>query len=132
MHLGTQILLDFVPYTTTGLDGGFAILGYPPGTYTITARRPGHIDIQTQVTILPYVVVNMGEALLPGGDVDEDGVVGASDVVIAMGAYGTCQGEPGYEPLADQNENGCVDDIDIAIVNDNFGRVEPENWSPVP
>jgi hypothetical protein len=132
VHGGTVVMLDGSPVAVTSANGGFAILGHPPGTYTIRATRPGHIDIETQIEILPFVVVNMGEALLPGGDVDEDGLVSMNDLLIAMAAHGTCSGDPGYEPLADQNESGCVDDIDLAIINDNFGRVEPEAWAPIP
>jgi hypothetical protein len=131
-HGGTVVMLDGSPVAVTSANGGFAILGYPPGTYTIRATRPGVIDIETQIEILPYQVLNMGEALLPGGDVDEDGLVTMNDLLIAMGAYGTCTGDAGFEPLADQNESGCVDDVDIAIINDNFGRVEPEDWAPIP
>jgi len=132
LHVGTQILLDGVPVVSTGLDGGFAILGHPPGTYLITARRPGNLDMQTTVSILPFVVVNMGEALLAGGDVNDDGAVTFDDLLDALAAFGTCIGDPGYNPLADQNESGCVDQVDLDIINDNFGRVEPTSWVPVP
>jgi hypothetical protein len=132
VHTGTQILLDGVVVTTTGAGGDFAILGHAPGTYTITARRPGHLDMEGTVTIVPFEAVDMGTAILPGGDVDEDGSVDLADLLIAMGAYGTCTGDSGFVPLADQNENGCVDDTDIAIVNDNFGKTEPVGWFPIP
>jgi hypothetical protein len=117
---------------TTSSTGAFALLGFAPGTYTLTAQRPGMLDMETSATILPFVVVNMGEALMAGGDVNQSGAVTVTDLSAALAAFGTCSGDPGFDPLADQNGNGCVDAIDFAIINDNMGRVAPTLWVPVP
>ncbi len=132
VHGDTIVLLNGVPVAYTSANGGFALLGFPPGNYTLTARRDGMLDMETAATILPYVVVNMGEALMAGGDVNDDGAVTVDDLQDALAAFGTCTGDVGFDPFADQNGNGCVDTVDIAIINDNMGRVEPTNWSPVP
>jgi hypothetical protein len=56
------------------------------------------------------------------GDVNEDGVVDIIDLSIVGMAYGTFEGQPGYDPDADINVDGLVDMRDLALVTKNFGE----------
>ena len=56
------------------------------------------------------------------GDVNEDGVVDILDLSLIGMAYGTFEGQPGYNPDADINVDGVVDGRDLALVTRNFGE----------
>jgi hypothetical protein len=55
------------------------------------------------------------------GDLDGDGDVDLSDLALLLGAYGTCEGDANYDPVADLNGNNCVDLTDLALLLGNYG-----------
>jgi Ca2+-binding EF-hand superfamily protein len=61
----------------------------------------------------------------PPGDINRDGKVDMKDVAIAAKAFGSCAGDPRWNPVADQNEDGKIDLKDIALVAKNFGKTYP-------
>jgi hypothetical protein len=50
------------------------------------------------------------------GDVNGDGKVDSSDILIVKAAMGTTAGQPGYDPRADVIRDGVVDRADLALV----------------
>jgi hypothetical protein len=56
------------------------------------------------------------------GDVNGDGKVDASDVLIVKAAMGSVAGQPGYDPRADVIRDGAVDTADLAIVEEAVRR----------
>ena len=59
-------------------------------------------------------------AALPG-DVDGDGDVNIQDLAALLAAYGTCSGDPGYDPNADFDSSGCIELSDLATLLGNYG-----------
>ncbi len=55
------------------------------------------------------------------GDINGDGKVDLEDLAILLGAYGTCEGDANYNPLADLSSDGCIDLIDLAVLLGNYG-----------
>lgn len=55
------------------------------------------------------------------GDVDHDYDVDLTDLSLMLTSFGTCDGDPNYNLLADVNDSGCVDLTDLAILLANFG-----------
>jgi len=55
------------------------------------------------------------------GDVNLDGSVDISDLVIVGAANGTAPGDPKYNPAADLNKDGLIDVSDIVLVAANNG-----------
>lgn len=55
------------------------------------------------------------------GDVDGDGDVDVTDLGLLLPAFGTCTGDPGFNPQADLNDDGCVGVTDLGLVLGNFG-----------
>ena len=55
------------------------------------------------------------------GDLDDDGDVDLADLAALLAAYGTCVGDPGYNPDADLDGDGCVDLADLAALLSNYG-----------
>jgi len=59
------------------------------------------------------------------GDLDDDGDVDLNDLAALLAAYGSCAGDPEYNPEADLDENGCVGLSDLAILLANYGAGSP-------
>jgi hypothetical protein len=55
------------------------------------------------------------------GDLDCDEDVDLADLASLLAAYGTCEGEPGYEGVADLDASGCIDLSDLAALLGNYG-----------
>jgi len=55
-------------------------------------------------------------------DVDGNGRVDMTDVVIVLDAFGSTPGKPNWNPVADINRDDKIDMTDIIIVLDNFGK----------
>ena len=56
------------------------------------------------------------------GDFDGDGIVGLSDLAQMLSSFGTCQGNPRYNPAADFDNDLCVDLTDLSNLLSVFGR----------
>jgi hypothetical protein len=65
------------------------------------------------------VLLNQGGRL--PGDVDDDNDVDLADLAGLLGAYGTCEGDPDYDPNADFDADGCVDLSDLLTLLNNYG-----------
>jgi len=55
------------------------------------------------------------------GDIDGDGDVDQADLGILLAAFGTCAGDPGFNPAADIDGDGCVGQADLGSLLANFG-----------
>jgi len=64
-------------------------------------------------------VVGAGSSCLE--DLDDDGVVGLSDLAVILAAYGTTQEDPAYVQRADLDGNGVVDLADLATLLAAYG-----------
>jgi hypothetical protein len=56
------------------------------------------------------------------GDVNGDGHVDGSDLIIVAHAFGSYPGNPRWNPIADLNNDMRVDGADLTIVAINFGK----------
>jgi hypothetical protein len=59
--------------------------------------------------------------LMPG-DVNGDCKVDMRDMISVINAFGSLPGQPNWNPLADQNEDGKIDGRDISQVAANYGK----------
>ena len=123
-------------YVITTTNGGKWLLpGAPMGTFDVTLKglhtlrnRFNGVQIAAGVTD-----INMGTLL--EGDASNDNVVNASDLSIYAMAAGKHAGDAGWDTRADFDNNGAVNDADLALLQANMGRsgdliVNPE-LSPV-
>lgn len=74
---------------------------------------------------------NLPGAPLPG-DLDGDGDVDLTDLAGLLAAYGTCVGDPNYNPAADIDGSGCVDLPDLAILLSHYADPNGGLDIPVP
>ncbi len=56
------------------------------------------------------------------GDVNGDGWVDSLDLTAVQNALGSRPGDEGYDPAMDLDQNGIIDDADVALVLANMGR----------
>ena len=64
------------------------------------------------------------EVQLIPGDINGDGKVRIDDVLLAVQAFGSEQGDPHWNPLADMNGDGKIRIDDILAIAQNFGLGE--------
>jgi len=107
--------------TTTTQDGAY-ILNVAPGTYSVTIDKAGYLAAVSSeiyvVEILSGEPVEMPDALLLRGDIDDSGVIDVADLISATDNLGT------VGPTGDLNEDGIVDVLDLVPVGRNFGMTE--------
>jgi hypothetical protein len=98
--------------------------GWSPLTWT-----PGSVDLaddgMTPIGVdytgnNRYIYILDGVARRPG-DADGDHDVDYDDFIVLAGAYGTSNGDPGYDPDADFDEDGDVDYDDFIVLAGAYG-----------
>lgn len=98
-------------------------LSLPPGSYILTASRPGYLSAQHTVSIESNQTVRLPAVTLFAGDANHDGAVDISDATLVASSFGdTDTGK------ADLNGDGVVNILDLVLVNSNFGRQGPQDW----
>ena len=81
--------------------------------YTLTTSA-GDVSATTPT---PFTIVG---TTIPG-DLDGDGDVDLTDLATLLAAYGTCTGDPDYNPDADLDDSGCIDLSDLSGLLANYG-----------
>jgi hypothetical protein len=137
--IDTKTVIDLAPEATQTLTFNWNTTGFTPANYTISAVAdtvPGETDVVDNICIDGWVLV----AIL--GDVNLDGIVDIYDGVLVAAAVGArlitdpedprfgeywhdepCSRCP-HNPLADINQDGIIDNLDLKIVEENLGRTE--------
>jgi len=109
-------------YQTTTSQDGFYIFNVAPGTYSVTIDKAGYLAAVSSeiyvVEILSGEPVEMPDALLLRGDVDDSGAIDVADLISATDNLGTAG------PTGDLNEDGIVDILDLVPIGRNFGKTE--------
>jgi hypothetical protein len=119
-------LLDY------GLGNGFSYDGSPQGTSRISAMlfegETYHLVVSQWAATTPgqpytNTVIGPGEFLVVGeptpGDLNNDGVVNVSDLLILLGNWGPCP--VGTACIGDLNDDGQVNVSDLLILLSNWG-----------
>lgn len=114
----TTITLANGTSTTLGFSWDTTVVD--KGRYTITAEAsvvPGEIYSADNVYVNGAVTVTIY------GDVNGDGQVDAGDLAVVGDAYGTVEGNSGYNPDADLNDDQVLDVLDLAECGKNYGEI---------
>jgi hypothetical protein len=82
--------------------------------YAVTRYLGSQVSNMLSFGVQPYVGGNP--------DVNHDGKVDMTDVIILLAAFGSTPGKPTWNQVADVNADGKVDMTDVLIVLSNFGR----------
>ena len=92
-----------------------------PGIYTFTLQITDATGVSSSVTYTWAILAN------PPGNVDfttvgsENRVDGYDLIALSM-VWGTINGSAGWNPLADLNSDGIINEADISILQTNFGK----------
>lgn len=56
------------------------------------------------------------------GDLTGDCNTSLADLALLLSSFGTCDGDPAFDSVADVNDSGCIDVADLGVVLASFGR----------
>jgi len=136
-----------------GTVTGFA-LSYDPDTFVLTVSFVSPLRDDQVTVVVDYTIEDVagnpldGEILAPKnaalpsgndinggqgvfrirvlqGDANRDGVVDAADETIVDDSLNLCDGDPGFDAMADLNTDDCVDATDASIVTAAIGNQLP-------
>lgn len=111
----SSLAADVSEAVRSDADGivSFALVGGPGAGATYHSREAGQP---------PRLILTVRLPRVPG-DVDGDRDVDLVDLSLVLAAFGSCQGDPEYNPDADLNRSLCIDLIDLSIVLSNYGTM---------
>ena len=110
---------------------------WSPGVSAVSTTHSWHLDADVNACDNALVGWTNGGAVYaqnidPGGtlgpmpgDLDNDGDVDLGDLAALLAAYGTCTGDPAYNPAADLDGDYCVGITDLAELLERYGETCP-------
>lgn len=119
---GTTNVLKSLPVVSLDANGNFTISTNPVsrGVYDLAIRRDGFLrKVVTFNTTMSNP--NVGSVSLINGDADPDNEVNLVDGGAISAAFGSVDGDPNWNPLADLNCDGEVNLVDWGIFSANYG-----------
>ncbi|MCK4222821.1 hypothetical protein KAX01_00860, partial [Candidatus Bathyarchaeota archaeon] len=119
-NIGTQTVSNLPPRHNVTLTFTWNTTGLEPCiNFSLSAeatRIPGEIDVVNNLFIGGVVRIKLR------GDIDSNDVVDIYDIVMAINAYGSCRGDPDWNPDADiAPRYGIVDIFDLVTIASVFG-----------
>lgn len=127
LYVSLQRPEDYAPYALFGTradESGVVHLSRPlsPGLWELRVRGTHTLSL-----VDPWVSVSAGlNAVslrsLPEGDANADNSVAVEDLSLLAAAFSTHREEPAFDERVDFNEDGHIDEADLRLLSDNFGR----------
>ena len=94
-------------------------LAMVPGLYDVRIKNVHTLrNVQRNADFSRPMIINMGE--LHEGDANDDNRIRITDFGILRNAYFTNEGDLGFDPRADFDENGCIDARDFDLLRANY------------
>lgn len=124
--VGSTIPLETQTINLNSIGDCIYASGLPSGNYDIAVKAPHWLR-----RVMPSITFTVGSTTsasvsLTNGDVDGDNEVNLVDYGLGAAAFGSIDGDPNWNPLADLNGDEEVNLVDIAIVSANFGQAGDE------
>lgn len=93
-----------------------------PGTYKVIVKASRWLSRVVTVTTSAGGTATFSPVSLLNGDCNGDNEIGPGDFSILASAFGTFEGDAGYQPRADLNGDGEVGPADFSVLAGNFGE----------
>jgi len=115
-------------------DGRFDLCGQPGATYVVEVTGQHSLsNLRSGVTlpgVMPAFMVMpppppVDFCTLLEGDTNLDNRVAGADISLLVSAYGTADGDAGFEPQADLNDDGQISAADYSLLTSNYQREGP-------
>ncbi|MDO8618912.1 MAG: hypothetical protein Q7R49_03100 [Candidatus Daviesbacteria bacterium] len=139
LNTGSQqsYLLSFtVDLPDTGEYSGISLAGLDVGSqYTAFIKPTAQIATSSAFIMTPATsTLNSGQALnFLTGDLNQDNVINTADYNIAKASYGTTPGVENWNPVADFNLDGVINNYDLAYITKNMGQTGSSGpWQSTP
>ncbi len=116
----------FVGATSPG--GVVRLYDVEPGAYELLAKGIHTLQRRTPVTITEQIN-RLAAGLLPEGDILANNQVDILDFSMLSHLHLRCQDDERFLMQADLNQDGCIDDADLQLLQANFGRRGDESTS---
>lgn len=119
-EVGTSTLVELFNSSISG-DGTYSLSNVPVGTFDIFIKIDGVLQngYLNQVVSIDTNNLNLGS--FTPGDINGDNGVNITDFSLVSAAFGSVEGDPNYNPLADMNCDGGVNIIELSLLNIGFG-----------
>lgn len=118
-----QYLLSFkVDLPSSGVYTGLSLSGLTSGsTYTAFLKGKGQIATSSAFVLGPNET-NLGEVNLLTGDLNEDNLINASDLSVALTAYNGIPSSDNWNDNVDFNKDSRVNNFDLAYIYKNYNQ----------
>jgi len=91
-----------------------------PNNYTLGAEISGVTNETNLEDNVKNVTIKIVGPVL--GDINSNGMVEISDIILCALSFGSQLGDPKWNPDADLDGNGIIDIVDLVIIGVNFGK----------
>ncbi len=107
---------------TTDSKGSFQLPPVQPGNYQLAVK--GSHTLQRVITVTVQDTLTSADmGLLREGDAVNDNRINIFDFSRLASRYGYCATATNYLATADFNQDGCINEADIALLQSNFGQI---------
>jgi len=96
----------------------------PSGTYDVCIKGATTLSRRlNNVVFVPATPTSVDFGTLLEGDANNDDIINVLDTVLVGQAMGTVPGDPYWNDSCDFNRDGIVDEVDLILLQANFGKV---------
>ncbi|MBL8132744.1 MAG: hypothetical protein JNL42_12865, partial [Anaerolineae bacterium] len=107
---------------TTDVNGYFTLQDLPQGSYGVWLKHAQSLAVMPSVTLdAPSISLDFGTLAM--GDADDSNQINMVDFSILRAAFGTSDGQPGYNADADFTGDSSVGISDFSLLAYSFGLV---------
>ncbi|MDX1523053.1 MAG: hypothetical protein R3264_15615, partial [Anaerolineae bacterium] len=131
-YTGIEVKVTGPEHEILGTNEGsqFAIKNLTAGDYSVVVDAERYLPTCAAVTVDAAGIINLSQAVLYGGDTDDDDQIRINDVTLIGSNLGlTSSTTPPMNPRADINADGQVNIQDLSILGGNFEKKGCQKWS---
>jgi hypothetical protein len=118
-ELETQTVTNLAPNANATVTFFWEVIGVSHGYYTISAKAT---PVAAEIDIADNSLTDGSIMITIPGDINGDKIVTVLDIYALGKAYGATQSSPNWNQNADINNDGAVNELDVATLSAHFGQ----------